>query len=84
MYEPYVQALSRYLLISLPPWVLVNVIPDSWQSSTWDKLIAGVPAQTHNGPILVTRQSNKSTAIQQRLTSKSNDLASGTALEELN
>lgn len=84
MYEPYVQALGKYLLISIPPWFQVNVIPDNWQASTWDKLIADMPAQTHYSPILVTRQSNESTAIQQLVTSKSNDLASGAALEELN
>ncbi len=31
MYEPHVQALSEYLLISLPPWFRVNVMPDNWQ-----------------------------------------------------
>src|SRR6267142_1018472 len=31
MYEPYVQALSEYLLIPLPPWFRVNVMPDNWQ-----------------------------------------------------
>lgn len=84
MYEPYVQALGKYLLISMPPWFRVNDIPDNWKASTWDKLNADMPAQTHDGPILVTRQSNESTAIQQRVTSKSNDLASGAAFEELN
>jgi len=41
MYEPYVQALSRYLLISLPPWFRVNVTLDSWQISNW---LAPIPA----------------------------------------
>src|SRR6266542_4226732 len=45
MYEPYVQALSRYLLISLPPWFRVNVIPDSWQSSNWQALIPAVATE---------------------------------------
>src|SRR5882762_10257899 len=31
MYEPHVQALSEYLLIPLPPWFRVNVMPDNWQ-----------------------------------------------------
>ena len=84
LYEPYVQALGKYLLISMPPWFRLNHIPDNWQASTWDKLIAEMPAQTHHSPILVTRQSNESTAIQQRVMSKSNDLASGVAFEELN
>ncbi len=49
MYEPYVQVLSRYLLISLPPWFRVNVIPDSWQSSNWQALIPAMA--TENGAI---------------------------------
>jgi len=49
MYEPYVQALSGYLLISLPPWFRVNVIPDSWQSNNWQALIPAVT--TENGAI---------------------------------
>jgi hypothetical protein len=83
MYEPYVQALGKYLLISMPPWFQVNDTPDNWQAGAWDKLIPDA-AQTHYSPILVTRQSNESTAIQQRVTSNSKDLASGAALEELN
>ena len=39
LYEPYVQALSKYLLISLPPWVRVNAAPDSWRSSNWRALV---------------------------------------------
>jgi hypothetical protein len=39
MYEPYVQALSAYLLMPLPPWFRVTVMPDRWQTSTWEKLI---------------------------------------------
>ena len=46
MYEPYVQALSTYLLISLPPWFRVNVIPDSWQSSNWQALIPAVAPES--------------------------------------
>src|SRR6266508_1250252 len=53
MYEPYVQVLSRYLLISLPPWFRVNVKPDSWQSSNWEKLIPNMTTQTHYNTIQV-------------------------------
>jgi hypothetical protein len=45
MYEPYVQALSEYLMISLPPWFRVNVIPDSWESSNWPALIPAVTTE---------------------------------------
>ena len=40
MYEPYVQALSKYLLIPLPPWFRLNVMPDSWQKRKWRMSIA--------------------------------------------
>ncbi len=49
MYEPYVQALSRHLLISLPPWFQVNVTLDSWQSSNWQALLPAVAME--NGAI---------------------------------
>ena len=38
MYEPYVQALSEYLQMALPPWFRATVKPDSWQVSAWEKL----------------------------------------------
>jgi Ion channel len=47
MYEPYVQALSRHLLISLPPWFRVNVTLDSWQSSNWQALIPAVANESN-------------------------------------
>ncbi|HXM51264.1 MAG TPA: hypothetical protein VN956_25700, partial [Pyrinomonadaceae bacterium] len=50
MYEPYVQVLSRYLLISLPPWFRVNVTLDSWQSSNWQALIPAVAAGNGSTP----------------------------------
>jgi Ion channel len=48
MYEPYVQALSDYLLMALPPWFRVTVIPDSWQTSAWEKIITGMATPTHS------------------------------------
>jgi hypothetical protein len=35
MYEPYVRALSIYLLMPLPPWLPAER-PDDWQSSPWE------------------------------------------------
>ena len=46
MYEPYVQALSEYLLMALPPWFRVTVMPDSWQTSAWEKIIAEMATPT--------------------------------------
>ena len=53
MYEPYVQALSKHFLISLPPWFRANVTPDSWQISNWEKPIPNMAAQTHYSTIQV-------------------------------
>jgi Ion channel len=47
MYEPYVQALSEFLLMTLPPWFRVTVMPDSWQTSAWEKIITGMATPTH-------------------------------------
>jgi hypothetical protein len=38
MYEPYVQALSAYLLMALPPWLRVGIGLDSCQTSAWKRI----------------------------------------------
>jgi hypothetical protein len=35
MYEPYVNAISRRLLMPLPSWVGVQGARDNWQKSRW-------------------------------------------------
>ena len=42
MYEPNIQALSKYLLISLPPWFRISETPDSWQISNWQTPILSI------------------------------------------
>lgn len=37
MYEPYVESLSRYLLLSLPPWMAERPRADNWQTTAWEK-----------------------------------------------
>ncbi len=37
MYEPHVQRLSEYLLMTLPPWVPLTVTPDTWQITAWER-----------------------------------------------
>ncbi len=37
MYEPYVEALSRYLLQPLPAWHHDKPRRDNWQTSAWDR-----------------------------------------------
>jgi hypothetical protein len=38
-YEPYVEALSRRLLIALPSWILAEKKKDNWQAGPWDKIV---------------------------------------------
>ena len=41
-YEPYVDALARRLLISLPGWTRPGeTAPDNWQTSAWEKKSTG-------------------------------------------
>jgi hypothetical protein len=45
MYEPYIHALSRYLYIDLPPWILEKRITDNWKTSAWGK-ISGIASHS--------------------------------------
>ena len=45
MYEPSVQALSNYLLISLPPWFRISETPDNWQISNWQTPILSIATE---------------------------------------
>jgi len=38
MYEPYLHALSRYLYIEVPPWILATEITDNWRTSAWGRI----------------------------------------------
>src|SRR6266496_1516071 len=38
MYEPYVFALSDWLLMPLPPWILPPDAIDNWKTSAWGRL----------------------------------------------
>ena len=38
MYEPYVVALSEYLMMSLPPWILPPDSIDNWKTSAWGRI----------------------------------------------
>ena len=39
VYEPYLHALSRRLLMTLPPWIHKNRVKDNWQGGPWDRAI---------------------------------------------
>ena len=38
MYEPYVYALSDWLLMPLPPWILPPESVDNWKTSAWGRI----------------------------------------------
>jgi len=38
MYEPYVAALSAWLLMPLPPWILPPDAIDNWKTSAWGRI----------------------------------------------
>src|SRR5947207_898599 len=38
MYEPYVHALSDWLLMQLPPWILPPDAIDNWKTSAWGRI----------------------------------------------
>jgi len=37
MYEPYVEALARYLQMDLPSWIPSSLQKDNWQTTAWEK-----------------------------------------------
>jgi len=39
MYEPYVQAMARNLMLTLPPWRHPERAKDNWQAGPWDRMI---------------------------------------------
>jgi hypothetical protein len=39
LYEPYLHALSRSLLMTLPPWIPDEHKKDNWQGGPWDRAI---------------------------------------------
>ena len=38
MYEPYVAALSEFLVMPLPPWILPEDAIDNWKTSAWGRI----------------------------------------------
>jgi hypothetical protein len=38
MYEPYIYALSDWLLMPLPPWILPQDAVDNWKTSAWGRI----------------------------------------------
>ena len=42
MYEPFVNALSRYFLLALPPVIPESIPVDNWQTSAWMQRTSGI------------------------------------------
>jgi hypothetical protein len=56
MYEAYVQAMARNLMLTLPPWRRPVKTRDNWQAGPWDQVIqarglAGVGGRQAAGPL---------------------------------
>lgn len=47
MYEPYVNSLSEYLMMPLPPWILSTTAADNWRTSAWER----TPQAVANSPL---------------------------------
>lgn len=50
LYEPYVEATARNLVITLPPWMHPEKKRDNWQSGPWDRLIQAKGLGEHAKP----------------------------------
>ncbi len=50
MYEPYIHSLSRYLAITLPPWITESPRKDNWQASAWEKRSCSASVQRNLFP----------------------------------
>jgi hypothetical protein len=50
MYEPFVNALSRYFLLDLPPVLTDSPPVDNWQTSAWMRRTCGIGALTPPEP----------------------------------
>ncbi|HTR46728.1 MAG TPA: potassium channel family protein [Verrucomicrobiae bacterium] len=45
MYEPYLEALSRFLYLEVPPWILAKEITDNWRTSAWGRIAGITPTE---------------------------------------
>jgi len=44
MYEPYLHALSHFLYVEVPPWILSKEITDNWRTSAWGRISGLAPS----------------------------------------
>jgi Ion channel len=38
LYEPYLEALSQFLFVVVPPWILAKEIADNWKTTAWGRI----------------------------------------------
>jgi hypothetical protein len=38
MYEPYLEALAKYLYVELPPWIVSQAAADNWRTTAWGRI----------------------------------------------
>jgi Ion channel len=38
LYEPYLQGLSEFLFMEIPPWILSRDVVDNWRTSAWGRI----------------------------------------------
>jgi hypothetical protein len=51
VYEPYLHALSRRLMMTLPPWIHEGRVKDNWQGGPWDRAIQAQALQHPGRPV---------------------------------
>jgi hypothetical protein len=52
MYEPYVNSLADYLLVTIPDWISPTHTFDNWQTSAWGRISGGIV----ESPLLESRK----------------------------
>jgi hypothetical protein len=52
LYEPYVNALANYLVLSVPSWFPAENTPDNWQTSAWERAARRIPPSDAFDPTL--------------------------------
>jgi hypothetical protein len=50
MYEPYIAALSAFLQMDVPPWILASEVADNWKTSAWGRIAGFGTAALQDGP----------------------------------
>ena len=59
IYEPFVNALSSHLLVTLPPWITTTRTVDDWQTSAWDHFAQWSPEKIEEITHIIVDQRKK-------------------------